>query len=107
MPLLRLDVDPVLLAGLPDPIPDRFQILFVVLGGIVLLVDVASGSPHILLGIDGVLLVGRIVERHIAVVVLARFGVYLVALFDRCPRDDLYTESLPRRYRTAATGRVG
>ena len=90
MPLLRLDVDPVLLAGLPDPIPNRFHILFVVLGGIVLLVDVASGSPDMLLGFDGVLLVGRIGERHIAVVMLARFGVYLVALFNRCPRNDLH-----------------
>src|SRR4051794_3277235 len=83
-PRLSLGVDrnTVLLGGAFDAPLDRRDFGLGVLGGVVLVVDVAPGRADVLGGVDRVLVVDRVGERDVAVFVLAALGVDVLAPVD-------------------------
>src|SRR5688500_4300018 len=65
-----------------DSVLDRADLVAVVLGGVVLVVDVAPGRPHVLGGVDRVPVVDRIGELNVAVLALALLRADVLAAVD-------------------------
>src|SRR4051812_43251853 len=72
-PLLRTDLDTVLFGGALDPPLDRFHFILVILRGVIFVVNVAPRRADVFLGVNRILLVGRVGVFHITVLVLALF----------------------------------
>src|SRR5690348_14855888 len=65
--LVLTDLDAFGLRGALDPFLDLLNFAWIVLGGVIFVVDIAPGGTHMLGRIDWILVVHRIGECHVAV----------------------------------------
>jgi hypothetical protein len=65
-----------------DVVLDRLDLVLLVLGRVILVVDVAPGGSDVLGRVNGVFLVDGVGEFDVAVFVLASFGFDVFALVD-------------------------
>src|SRR4051794_23404621 len=72
----------MLLRGALDPVLDLAYFVGIVLGGIILVIDIAPCSPDMLGRVDRVLVVGWVGELNIAICMFALAGVDIVATID-------------------------
>src|SRR4051812_46450944 len=86
------DAHAVALGRTLDAVLDRGDVFGAVLGGVVLVMNVAPRRPDMLGGVDRVLLVRGIGKRDVAVLMLAAFGVHVRSALDSLghgvPRKD-------------------